>query len=155
MRFVEELHKRGVRFVHAGSRERISKKALKLLDQGEALTKNNGPETFNLAFNYSGRAEITHVARNLVAAHVPAETITEQTINQNLWTAGLPDVDLLVRTGFEHRISNFMLWQCAHASVYFADAFWPDLSETHIELALQSRCLNSLTRPLPTNSLTT
>jgi undecaprenyl diphosphate synthase len=133
LRFVKELHARGVRFVHSGSHDRLTRKALRVFDEAIALTKNNGPEIFNMAFNYSGRAELAHVTRELAAAGVQPNTISESTVNDHRWTAGLPDVDLVFRTGGDRRVSNFMLWQSAHACIYVADAYWPDVSREDIE----------------------
>ncbi len=136
LRFVKELHTRGVRFVHSGSRDRLTSKALRALDEAVELTKNNGPEIFNMAFNYSGRAELAHAARELITENVPSAAISEAVINDHLWTAGLPDVDLVFRTGGDRRMSNFMLWQSAHACIYVADAYWPDVSRQDIEAGI-------------------
>jgi undecaprenyl diphosphate synthase len=138
MRFVKELDKRNVRFFHSGSRERLSKKALTVIDEAMDLTRNNGPQTFNLAFNYGGRAEIVNVARRILAAKLNADSVCEEVVDEHLWTHGLPDVDLLVRTGFERRTSNFLLWQSAHAVLHFVDAFWPDVTKEHIKDAVKS-----------------
>jgi undecaprenyl diphosphate synthase len=135
-RFVKELHARGVRFVHSGSRGRLRPKALRVLDEAIELTKNDGPEIFNMAFNYSGRAELTHVARELIAEKVHPEAVSEAIVNDHLWTAGLPDVDLVFRTGGDRRVSNFMLWQSAYACVYVADAYWPDVSREDVEAGI-------------------
>jgi len=132
-RFVKELHTRGVRFVHGGSRDNLTAKALQVIDEAVELTRNNGPRVFNLAFNYGGRAELVRVASELAAEQAQPETISEAAINERLWTAGLPDVDLVIRTGGDRRLSNFMLWQSAYACIYIADACWPDVSRDDIE----------------------
>ncbi|MDY7079637.1 MAG: polyprenyl diphosphate synthase [Chloroflexota bacterium] len=136
-RLVQELHARGVRFVHSGSRDGLAAKALRVLDEAVALTKNNGPWVFNLAFNYGGRAELVHVVSELLAEQVQPETISEASINNRLWTAGLVDVDLVIRTGGDRRISNFMLWQSAYACIYVADAYWPDVARSDIEAGIE------------------
>ncbi len=135
--FVKELHKRGVRFIHSGRRDRLSSKALRVLDEAVTLTEHNGPEIFNFVFNYGGRAELVNVTRKLLAEHVKLETISESTINHYLWTTGLPDVDLIIRTSGEHRLSNFLLWQSAYACVYVTQTYWPDVGRDDIEAAVK------------------
>ena len=137
MRFARELHARGVRFVHSGSRDRLTARALQALDEAVELTRDNGPEVFNLAFNYGGRAELVHAASELIADGTSSENISEAVIGDHLWTAGLPDVDLVFRTGGDRRVSNFMLWQSAYACVYITDAFWPDLNRSNIEAGIE------------------
>ena len=137
LRFVKELHERGVRFVHSGSRDNLAKKSLQVLDEAVKMTANDGPEVFNLAFNYGGRAELAHAASELVAEGVQPEAISEAAVNEHLWTAGLPDVDLVFRTGGDRRVSNFMLWQSAYACIYVADAYWPDVSRKDIEAGVR------------------
>ncbi len=131
--FVKELHKREVRFVHSGGRDKLTAKALRVLDEAVAMTRNNAPWIFNLAFNYGGRAELTHVVNELLAEGVQPEAVSETTINERLWTAGLPDVDLVIRSGGDRRLSNFMLWQSAGACFYVTDPYWPDLTRSDIE----------------------
>ena len=137
-RLVKALHEENVRFVHIGSIDRLSTRAQEVLRWANHLTKNNGPSIFNLAFNYGGRDEIAHVLRKLIAQKVPTDMITEAMIDEYLYTSGLPDVDLLIRSGGEKRISNFMLWQIAAAYIYFTDTFWPDMGEREIHKAFKS-----------------
>ncbi len=136
LRFVKELHQRGVRFVHSGNRDNLRKKSLQVLDEAVEMTANDGPEIFNLAFNYGGRAELAHVASEMVAAGMHPEAVSEAAVNERLWTAGLPDVDLVFRTGGDRRVSNFMLWQSAYACIYVTDAYWPDVSREDIEAGI-------------------
>jgi undecaprenyl diphosphate synthase len=135
--FVRELHQRGVRFMHCGRRDELTPKALQALDEAVTLTQHNGPEVFNFVFNYGGRAELVNVTRELLAENVGLETISESTIDHYLWTIGLPDVDLVIRTSGEQRLSNFLLWQSAFACVYVTQAYWPDVSRDDIEAAVQ------------------
>jgi undecaprenyl diphosphate synthase len=132
-RFIAELHDRNVRFMHCGTSDNLSPAALKVLKEGEALTHQNSSGVFNLVFNYGGRAEIVHAARQLVKNRVRPENICEKTVGETLWTAGLPDVDLVFRTGGDWRMSNFLLWQSAYACIYIADVYWPALSRDEIE----------------------
>ena len=132
-RFIAELHERNVRFIHCGISDNLSPAALKVLKEGEALTHQNSNGVFNLVFNYGGRAEIVQVARQMVKNHVLPENICEKTVEEYLLTAGLPDVDLVFRTGGDTRLSNFLLWQSAYAYIYIADVYWPALSRQEIE----------------------
>ena len=135
-RFASELHERGVRFVHSGSRHGLPVGTRHALEQAELATRDDGPRVFNLVFNYGGRAEIVHAARCLLAQQRCSASISEADVHACLWTSGLPDVDLLIRTGGDHRISNFLLWQSAHAVLYFAEAYWPAISQQDIENAV-------------------
>jgi undecaprenyl diphosphate synthase len=135
--FVNELHQRGVRFMHSGRRDELPPKVLQALDEAAALTRHNGSEVFNFAFNYGGRAELVDATRKLMNEGVELEQISESTINAHLWTSGLPNVDLVIRTSGEQRLSNFLLWQCAYACVYVTQAYWPDVSRDDIEAAVK------------------
>ena len=135
---MKALHEENARFVHIGSLDRLSIRAQEVLGCAKNLTRNNGPFIFNLAFNYGGRDEILHALRKLLSQKVPTGKITEAMINRHLYTSGLPDVDLLIRSGGEKRISNFMLWQIATALIYFTDTFWPDMGEKEIHEAFKS-----------------
>ncbi len=92
--------------------------------------------TLNVAFNYSGRSEIVDALRRCVEDGIPAEAIDESTIASRLYTADLPEVDLLIRTGGDQRISNFLLWQAAYAELYFCDRYWPDFDPDAFDAAL-------------------
>ena len=137
-RLVKALHEENVRFIHIGSLERLSTRAQQVIKWANDLTRNNVPFTFNLAFNYGGRDEILHALQKVIAQKVPADRINEAMVGKYLFTSDLPDVDLLVRSGGEKRISNFMLWQIATAYIYFADTFWPDMGRREIHDALKS-----------------
>ncbi len=100
------------------------------------LTKNNTGMTLSFAFNYGGRSEILHAVRQLISEGVPPENIDEKLFNSYLYTDGLPDVDLLIRTGGELRISNFLIWQTAYSEYYFTEVLWPDFSQKEVEEAL-------------------
>lgn len=132
-KFIAELHERNVRFMHCGISDHLAPEILKVLREGEALTRQNSNGVFNLVFNYGGRAEIVQVARQIVKNHVKPEQISEKIVDDYLLTAGLPDVDLVFRTGGDRRMSNFLLWQSAYAYIYIADVYWPALSRGEIE----------------------
>jgi undecaprenyl diphosphate synthase len=106
----------------------------------EAATANNQAITLCVAANYGGRWDVVQAVKNWQTAHPdePIQALTEQTLAPHLSTSGLPEVDLLIRTGGELRISNFMLWQTAYAELYFTDVLWPDFNEAEINKALLS-----------------
>lgn len=133
-----QLHDRGVRILHSGSRQNISAAVLKVIDNAVELTKANGPRILNLAFNYGGRSELVQAVKRVIDKQLQPEAITETTIANYLYTAGLPDVDLVMRAGGEKRISNFLLWQSAYAWIYTAETYWPAVSRRDIESAIKS-----------------
>ena len=108
----------------------------------EESTKNNTGLHFQIAINYGGRDEITRAVRRLSAdvaeGKLEADSVTEETLNSYLDTAGLPDPDLLIRTCGEQRISNFLLWQLAYTEFYFCDKAWPDFNKKELEIAIES-----------------
>ena len=108
----------------------------------EESTKNNTGLHFQIAINYGGRDEITRAVRRLSAdvaeGKLEADSVTEETLNSYLDTAGLPDPDLLIRTCGEQRISNFLLWQLAYTEFYFCDKAWPDFNKKELERAIES-----------------
>ena len=131
--FIRELHERGVRFRHCGINDRLSMEAQRVFKEGEQLTRGNDQGIFNLVFNYGGRAEIVEAARRIVQEAVPAGELCEKAVDSYMLTAGLPDVDLVFRTGGESRLSNFLLWQSAHACVYVSESYWPALRKEDLE----------------------
>jgi undecaprenyl diphosphate synthase len=137
-REVKELHKRGVKLVHIGSLEPLSPELRAKVEDAIALTKDNTRMTVALAFNYGGRAEIVEAARRLVAEGIRADDIDEGVFASRLFTAGLPEPDLIIRTGGESRMSNFLLWQAAYAEFYATETYWPDFDEGEIDRALDA-----------------
>jgi undecaprenyl diphosphate synthase len=109
-----------------------------VIDEGVALTQSHTEKIFNLVFNYSGRTELLDVARQVLAQSGASDPITEATIERHLWTAGLPDVDLVFRTSGEQRISNYMLWQSAHAHLHVSNTLWPVVTHHDIEQGINS-----------------
>lgn len=138
MRFVRQLHAKEVRFIHTGSRRELPAHVLRVIDEAVELTQAHTERVFNLVFNYSGRTELLDVARQVLAQSEPAEAVSPTTIEQLLWTAGLPDVDLVFRTSGEQRISNYMLWQSAHAHLYVSETLWPVVTRRDIEQGIDS-----------------
>jgi len=123
---VGELHQNNVKINVIGNLNGLGKKvreaSLKAMD---TTTKNTGL-VLNIALNYGGRDEILHAVKELLAQGISPEAVTEQHISDHLYTKGQPDPDLLIRTGGESRLSNFMLWQMAYSEFMFTDIYWPD-----------------------------
>jgi undecaprenyl diphosphate synthase len=105
--------------------------------KGMELTRNNDHLVLNVAFNYGGRDEIVQAVRSIVRDGVKPEDITEETISQHLFTAGIPDPDLVIRTSGEQRISNFLIWQAAYAEWVFPQTYWPDFGREELLAAIQ------------------
>lgn len=138
---IATLHKEGVRVRVVGDREALPEDIVKGILQAEDLTKNNQAITLTLALSYGGRQEIAAAAR-AVAADVAAGRLTPDQIDMNcfaqhLFTADMPDPDLVIRTSGEKRISNFLLWQSAYAEYVFMDILWPDFGADSLQLALR------------------
>ena len=92
--------------------------------------------TLSFALNYGGRLEILDAVRHIIAEGIPIQNIDEKLFNNYLYTAGLPDIDLLIRTGGEFRISNFLIWQAVYSEYYFTEVLWPDFNQKELEKAL-------------------
>jgi undecaprenyl diphosphate synthase len=133
---VPKLHKKGIKVRHLGRLQELPEWLQKSIKSAEELTRNNTRMTLNLAFNYGGHLEIVDAVRRIVAAGIPPEKIDEKLFSSYLYTAGLPDVDLLIRTGDELRLSNFLIWQTAYSEYYFTQVLWPDFSKEDIDKAL-------------------
>ena len=136
-RELKNLHKNGVRLRHIGSLEGVRPGLRNKIEEAIEYTRNNTRLILNVAFNYGGRSEIVQAVRKIVATGIPAEEITEETISDNLYTAGQPEPDLIIRTSGEVRVSNFLIWQGAYSEWYFSPAFWPDFDAEELRKALQ------------------
>ena len=128
-----ELHNKNVKIRIIGNREGVPKDIVKLIDSSELLTRDNDGLYLQIAFNYSGRDEIINalkkIGTSIKSGDIDPYNINEDIVNSNLFTAGLPEPDLLIRTGSEKRISNFLLWQLAYTEIYFEKALWPDFNK--------------------------
>ncbi|MFH1651259.1 MAG: polyprenyl diphosphate synthase [Chloroflexota bacterium] len=131
-----ELHRYGVRIRHLGDLEGLSARTRRAIDRALALTRENTGTTLCVALNYGGRGEILRAVRRLLADGLAPEAVDEAALGKRLDTSGLPDVDLVVRTGGEFRVSNFMLWQTAYSEFYFTSTLWPDFGEEELEKVL-------------------
>ena len=137
-RELKKLHENGVRLVHVGDLAPLDPALRKQVEDAIELTKDNDRMVVALAFNYGGRAEIVDAVRQIAREGIAPRRIDEQTLAEHMWTAraGLPEVDLLIRTAGDMRISNFLLWQSAYAELYFTPTLWPDFDEAEIDRAL-------------------
>jgi len=127
-----ELHKNNVQIRHVGSLEGIQPRLADRIRAAVSLTRANTGLVLNVAFNYGGRREITSAVQRALASGIPPEDLTEETIDRFLDTAGLPDLDLVIRTGGEFRLSNFLLWQAAYAEYYSTPICWPDFGREEL-----------------------
>jgi len=135
-RTVKELDNRNIVIRHLGRLDRLARPLRRGVENVVERTRGNTGAVASFAFDYGGRAEIVEAARKLVSSGLKAGSVDETIFERYLHTAGLPDVDLLVRSGGEKRLSNFLLWQSAYAELYFTDTLWPDFSREEIEKAL-------------------
>ncbi|MEE8337732.1 MAG: polyprenyl diphosphate synthase [Dehalococcoidia bacterium] len=133
---LDDLDEHGVRVRHIGDPSRLPAALRDRVERAAEQTAANDRITVNIAFNYGGRADVVQAVRRLVSEGVAADEVTEEAIAGRLWTAGVPDPDLLVRTGAVRRISNFLLWQAAYAEYYFFDGMWPDFDASEVDRAL-------------------
>tara|TARA_Y100001958_G_C21162315_1_gene495920 strand:+ start:186 stop:851 length:666 start_codon:yes stop_codon:yes gene_type:complete len=128
-----ELNDMGIRIRFAGRRNwRVPKRVLRRMDEAVELTKNNREMTLTIAFNYGGRAEIIDAVKQMLEDGVAIDRITERKLERYLYEPTMPDVDLLIRTSGEHRLSNFLLWQVAYSELLFTDTLWPDFRRKHL-----------------------
>ena len=137
-RETQDLHKEGVRLLHLGRLERFSPELQRKIEQAIELTKDNTRMTLCLAADYGGRGEIVDAVKRIVSDGIPPENVDEALLSSYLYTAGVPDPDLIIRTGNEMRTSNFLLWQAAYSEYYFTPTLWPDFGREDIEGALMA-----------------
>jgi undecaprenyl diphosphate synthase len=141
---IAELHRNGVRLKVIGELGRLDPDITSLIEHAEAVTRDNARITLTIALSYGGRAEIVAAVR-AIAAQVASGSLApgavdEDCLARHLFTADIPDPDLLIRTSGEQRISNFMLWQCAYSELVFIKTLWPDFSKFDLEQAIDEFC---------------
>jgi undecaprenyl diphosphate synthase len=136
--FLPKLKRKGIRFHHLGAVEGLPPGIHRDLMSLEAQTAGNQGMVFHLAVNYGSRLELVHAARQCVEDGLTPEQVDEDALAQRLWTAGTPDVDLMIRTSGEHRISNFLLWQAAYAEFFMTDCLWPDFRGPQLREAVEA-----------------
>ncbi len=141
---IAELHRNSVRLRVIGEIARLSPDIVTLIDNAQALTRDNSGINLTIALSYGGRAEIAAavraIAADVKAGQMPLDAVDEELIARHLFTADLPDPDLLIRTSGEQRISNFLLWQCAYAELVFTKTLWPDFGRGDLEQAIADYC---------------
>jgi undecaprenyl diphosphate synthase len=135
-RETKALHEKNVRLRHLGRLDRLAPRLQEQVRYAVGLTKDNTGLTLSVAFDYGGRAEILEAVQRIIRENLPPERIDEVLFSSYLYTSGLPDPDLIVRTAGEMRLSNFLLWQSAYSEFYTTPVFWPDFNETEIRKAL-------------------
>ena len=135
---IGELHKNGVQLRHIGDLSPLSDPLKHQIQTAVELTRHNTRLIANIAFNYGGRQEITEAVRKIVRENIPPEAITEDVISAHLYTNGLPDADLIIRTSGELRTSNFLIWQGAYAEYYVTPTYWPDFDKDELYRALEA-----------------
>jgi len=132
---IRDLDQKGVKIRIIGQKERLPKFLQKRIKEAEELTKNNKERILNLAISYGGRPEIVQAVKSIIEKKIPANKITEELINKNLWTVGLPEPDLIIRTGGVQRLSNFLTWQSIYSEFYFTKKYWPEFTEKDLDKA--------------------
>jgi undecaprenyl diphosphate synthase len=137
-REVRHLHDSGIRLRHLGHLEVLDRGVQQQIRDAVELTRGNTRLTLSVAFNYGGRREIVDAVRRIAAAGIPLDQVDEQVLSAHMDTAELPDPDLIIRTGGEMRLSNFLLWQSAYSEYYSTKAFWPDFDSTEVDAALRA-----------------
>ena len=130
---VPELAEQGIRLVHYGSREKFSHEVLSALDKADEVTATGSVLTVGLALDYSGRSELLHAMKRIQEDGVE---VTQEAIEARLYTTGVPDPDLLIRTAGEYRVSNFLLWQIAYSEIYVTQQCWPDFDADSLDHAI-------------------
>jgi undecaprenyl diphosphate synthase len=134
---LQELHDQGVRLRHIGRLDRVRPGFRKKVMDAIEHTRNNDRLTLNIAFNYGGRDEIVYAIQSMIRDGIKPEEITGETVSQYLFTAGVPDPDMIIRTSGELRGSNFLIWQGAYSEWYFPAAFWPDFDRQELLKAIE------------------
>jgi len=132
----QAFHQENIRLVHLGRLDRLSQKLREKVKAAVELTKNNTGLTLCLAFDYGGRDEIVQAASRIADADIPTDNIDESVFVRYLYCTDIPDPDLVIRTGGESRLSNFLLWQAAYSELYFTPVLWPDFGHKDVEEAL-------------------
>lgn len=133
-----ELHEEGVQLRHVGRLEHLPARLQRKIQDAIELTKDNQRLLLNVAFDYGGRAELVDAIRRIITDGIPAEEVDESLVSRYLYTAGLPDPDLIIRTSGEMRVSNFLIWQGAYAEYYVTPALWPDFTKEEFYKALEA-----------------
>ncbi|QEX17157.1 isoprenyl transferase [Hypericibacter terrae] len=140
-REIEELHRNGIRLSVIGDRQRLSPAIVRLIENAETMTSANARMRLTMALSYGGRAEIAMAARRIAidvaAGRIAADRVDEDLVQRYLFTADMPDPDLVIRTSGEKRFSNFLLWQSAYSELVFVEKHWPEFGKDDLAAAIQ------------------
>ncbi|MBN1474100.1 MAG: isoprenyl transferase [Syntrophaceae bacterium] len=136
---IDKLHKQGIKLTTIGELDLLETRVKDKIRRAKELTKSNTKMTLNIALSYGGRDEIIHAVKNIIQdSKVKKIDINKETFRRYLYTNNMPDPDLLIRTGGEYRISNFLLWQIAYSELYFTKVLWPDFTKEQLLKAIAS-----------------
>jgi len=131
-KYIDSVNKENMRIKVIGQKEKLPKSLQKRIKELESLTAKNNAMLVNFALSYGGRAEIVEAIKSILKKKINPDEINESVISKNLWTS---DLDLIIRTGKEQRISNFLIWQAAYSELYFCPKYWPDFNEKDLDQA--------------------
>jgi undecaprenyl diphosphate synthase len=137
-RELNELHKEGVQLRHLGRLEQLAPALQKKVIHAMELTRDNNRLILNIAWNYGGRDEIIQAIQHMMKDGVKPDKVTDELVSQYLYTAGVPDPDLIIRTSGELRISNFLIWQAAYSEWYVTPTYWPDFDKEEYRRAIET-----------------
>ncbi len=138
---LDDMDKEGVKISFIGDSSKLSDKLQKITSNAQEKTKNNTGVNLQIALNYGSRDEIIHAVKSIVDAGIKSEDINEQVISEHLYTSGIPNPDILIRTGGEKRISNYLLWQIAYSEVIVVDEYWPEFDKCSL-----AKCIEEFSR---------
>lgn len=138
---LENLMAKGVKIRHIGRLDNTSNSLHTKIKTAIEKTQYNDKITLIIAFDYGGRDEIVHAIQEIITTGIHPNDITEETVAEYLYTSGLPDPDMVIRTSGEMRLSNFLVWQAAYAELYITDTFWPDFTKEELHKALEAYCM--------------
>ncbi|MFC1669898.1 polyprenyl diphosphate synthase [Spirochaetota bacterium] len=133
---INKIKEKGIRIKHSGSTKKLPARTKRIIQKAVKETKNNDKLTLNFCVNYGGRQEIVEAVNKWLVKRKDNEKLTIGKLDKNLYTTGLPEVDLLIRTSGEYRISNYFLWQLAYTELVFMDVLWPDFKPHHLNKAI-------------------
>lgn len=134
---LKEMHKNNVKVRFLGNRSELASNLQDVMAESEQLTENNTGVNFQIAFNYGSRAEITNALKTIISEGIDPNNISEETISEYLYTKNIPDPDLLIRTGGDKRVSNYLLWQIAYSEIYVTNTLWPEFDEKAMDAAIE------------------
>ncbi len=134
---LEEMHQEGVQIHFIGDKTRLSKKLQQVTANAVETTKNNDGVILQIALNYGSRDEITNAVKQIITDKIPPEKITPDIISQYLYTKGIPDPDILIRSGGEKRISNYLLWQIAYSEIIVKNEYWPEFDKNILKSCIE------------------